>query len=146
MSDAVSLLAAFGKSIGIDGLAFDDGGGCSLGFDSLAVQLTHLMEAGQLLACAPLAHLPDTGAEPLLRVLLSANVAFRGTQGATLGADPDTGLVTLSYALSLADCDEVRFTQVLKNFVQIADEWQHRIESAQPTTPAEVPDSLGMRV
>ena len=147
MSEADALLAAFGRSNGIEGLAFDEAGGCALGFDAAALQLTKLAEAGQVLACAPLGYLPVESAQPLLRELLSANVLFRGTQGATLGADAETGLVTIAYVIPLQGCDEVRFNQSLQNFVQIADRWQRWLDGATQSTPApESEPPVGMRV
>lgn len=127
MSRPNHLLAALGKTAGLPELCLDEAGGCTLAFDDVGVQFTHLSEANQLLLCSPLGHLPGENAEPLLRTLMSANVFFRGTQGATLGADAETGLVTLCYLVNLAGCDESQFVQLAQNFIRVADSWQRQI-------------------
>jgi len=147
MDLARQLIASFDQSIGIDDLAPDDTGGCTLAFDDMSVRLVHLEEAEQLLIYSPVGYVGPAGREATLTALLAANLFFRGTQGAALGLDPDSGLVTLAYALNLAGYDEGRFSQLMENFLRIAEHWKQHLAgelsgsvpepAGEPAWPAE---------
>lgn len=135
MDAASRLIASFGRTVGIDDLATDDSGGCTLGFDDLGVKLVHMKAANQLLVYSPVGSLGPQGREAVLVDLMAANLLFAGTQGATLGYDAETGMVLLALAVDVNVCDEGRFGRLMENFLRVARHWQQRLD-AGPAAPA----------
>jgi len=81
--------------------------------------------------------LPATGAEPLLRELLAANLYWHRTNGATLCLEEGTGGVILVYAHSVSDLDASGFETVMQNFATQAERWTRRLAQAAQVPQAQ---------
>ena len=100
------LLRDLGGLVGLPELGLDADGHCSLVFDGrVEVDLAYAEGDDRLTVAALLGRLPaDAPAERYLE-LLDANFFWRGTEGATLGVERDSGTVVLLEALPLAGLD-----------------------------------------
>ncbi len=127
------ILSDFGRSLGIDRLAFDTNGYCCLGFDEIVVNLELVPKAGQLMFYTQIGFAPRPATVEWCEALLAANHFFRGTGGTTLGMDPDSRSVVLVYALSLEGLSLTQFEAELQGFVDIAERWTRKL--AQPGVP-----------
>jgi hypothetical protein len=108
MSDAVAdaLLHDFGALIGIESLDLDPDGRVTLEIDGAVELVIEVDEPeGWLMLSAALGQLPSPAPAELLGELLDANLLFQGTDGATIGADANSGAVVLSQALTLEGGD-----------------------------------------
>jgi hypothetical protein len=83
---AGALVRTLGHAVGIDALALDDGGTCTMRFDETV--LTCELDSGEdrLVLHAVLGPPPDGQAELFAR-LLEGNMCWKDTQGATLALD-----------------------------------------------------------
>jgi hypothetical protein len=139
---AQQLLHDFGKTLTVGPLTLDERTqSCVLIFDEqLLVHIEHDDSTRRLVLSAYLHELPETGAEPLLRELLAANLYWHRTRGATLGLEEGTGGVILTYGHLVADLDAPRFETMVENFVHQAEHWKHRLQAAaQAAIPGDAP-------
>lgn len=84
-------------------------------------------ERGMLMIHAGVALLPQIGKEALYIELLQANNLFSGTNGLTLGVDPDETLVTLQAGWPMAGLTNTGFTALFDNFLFLTAEWMHKL-------------------
>jgi hypothetical protein len=126
---AKKLVEDFGKTLTV-GLTLDEmHNSCVLLFDENVVLNIEYDDAEErLLFFVYLDELPSEGAEPLLRMLLEANLFWHKTRGATLSLEEGTNGIVLAYAHAVALLDTVQFEAVVENFVQLAEDWKKRIE------------------
>ena len=89
-----------------------------------------LLPSEQVLIYTVVAPLPEEGRAALMASLLEANTMFLATQGFTLSAREDTG-VLLQGALPLASLNGGNIAQWVENFVNVAEFWQERCISAE---------------
>ena len=118
------LLRDLGGLVGLPELGLDADGHCSLVFDGrVEVDLAYAEGDDRLTVAALLGRLPvDAPAERYLE-LLDANFFWRGTEGATLGVERDSGTVVLLEALPLAGLDIGGLERHLDVFVATAETW-----------------------
>lgn len=91
------VLAAFGKEVGMEGLATDENGVCLLVFDGrTTIHMLGDPGSDSLVVWSNLGAVPADGAERVLRALMQANLFWNGTGGATLGLMPEDDQVVLS--------------------------------------------------
>lgn len=83
---------------------------------------------GIVLYCA-LGNLPaDADAANRVRAaLLSANVLYRETYGACLGAAPEDRVVTLCFQTPMHSVTEEGFVRIVENFLTLAELWEKRL-------------------
>lgn len=122
-----SLLASLGQSIGLPDLAPDDEGYCALSFDDLMVHLQYDPAQDELLAFARLGEIDDDEPAELYARMLAANLFWQGTGGATLGVQPEDGMVFLCRKTPLGPLDDGGFQQLLEQFVNTADSWRGEV-------------------
>lgn len=123
-------LQEFGDCIGLESLRLDEQGHCALRFDAVHVHLQLLGEDEQVLCYAPLGRL-DAETQPALAwELLDAGYLFRHTGGASLSRDRDTGQCLLSCLLEGAHVTVHAFEARMALFVNTAEHWMQRLESA----------------
>ena len=84
-----------------------------------------LLPSDQVLMYTVVAPLPTEGRAALMASLLDANTLFLATQGFTLAAREDTG-VMLQGALPMAVLNGGNIAQWVENFVNMAAHWQER--------------------
>lgn len=152
---AQDLLTQLGNTLTVGPLTLDERTrSCVLVFDdNLVINIEYDDSTERLVFSSYLAELPATGAEPLLRELLAANLYWHRTRGATLGLEEGTGGVLLTYAHAVVDLDGPKLEAVLQTFVQQAERWTQRITEAtrapaatlgaDPIDPAGLPRVFG---
>ena len=93
-----------------------------------------LLPSDQVLMYTVVAPLPSEGRSALMTSLLEANTMFLATQGFTLSAGEDTG-VMLQGALPMAVLNGGNIAQWVENFVNVAESWQARCLAVESTAP-----------
>jgi len=134
---AQQLVASLGQTLTIADLHLSDtNNSCTLLFDhNLVLNIEFDPQTENLVLSSYLKDIPESGAEPLLRELLGANLYWHRTQGATLCLEESTNGVVLVYAHNVADLDGAKFERVIENFVNQAESWADRITKALGETP-----------
>lgn len=116
-------------------LEWDENNQCSLTFnDDLAVIITLDEVVDAIFLNWILGGLPN---EPeavanAMQELLEANHEWNMTEGGTLGLDPDTGLVTLSYRVNLPLDDTAVIQDVIAKLYNISNHWQKNLNLGYP--------------
>jgi hypothetical protein len=125
---ANQLLATFGKTLTLDGLAFGEDDTCVLLFDDdLAVTIEFDEPEARLVFSIFLDELPEEGSEPLLRELLAANLYWLGTGGATVGLQSSTRALMLVQASPVTALDDSSFERLLEALLKVAEKLRERI-------------------
>ncbi|MCQ2444960.1 MAG: type III secretion system chaperone [Mailhella sp.] len=111
------------------------------GFD---ISLTFLEGADQILASTVVSELPAGSLHKLQARLLEGNVFFQETQGFTLGAREDTGVV-LQAVLPCAVLDASALAALVSNLAAVAEHWRGVCEELADSQPEEeaTPFSVG---
>jgi hypothetical protein len=127
---AQQLLTQLGRALSLDSLALDEKSqSCVLLFDDqLVVNIEFDSQTDRLVFSAYLHEIPAQGAESLLRELMSANLYWHRTGGATLCLEEGTGGVILVYGHSVGELDSASVEAVLENFVNQAQKWGGRLK------------------
>lgn len=120
--DVVDLL---GRRLGVELSAA--GGVCRMDVDGMPVALHEIDEIGGFCILGEIGDLPPLNAESVMGALLMANHLFRGTGGATISRDPETGgLFLCRYErLDLLDGDSV--TEMFSKFIDTLEVWRDTI-------------------
>ena len=130
---AEQLLAELGDTLTLSELKLDEAtSSCILLFEgNLVLNIEFDDGSGRLLFSSYLGELPGEGAEPLLRELMSANLYWHRTGGATLGLEEGTGGVILSQAHEVGELDRPAFEKAVETFVNQAEKWSARMASQE---------------
>ncbi len=133
---ANQLLAAFGRTLTVDGLKLgDEDNSCVLLFDGdLALNIEYDVPAERLVFSIYLDRLTNQPSEPLLRELLAANLYWIGGGGATLCLESATGALLMLYASRVTELDDARFERVVENMLDMAERWRERIAAHRTGT------------
>ena len=83
-------IASLGRKIGVR-LQVDDEGACVLSVDDMTVTLQGIAESEAAGFWGEIGDPPPQGLEKLLSAMLEANHMFKGTGGATISRDSETG-------------------------------------------------------
>lgn len=120
---AEKLISDFGKSIGIEGLAFDEFGCCMLVFDDdIIVNIAHEKANQRILFFAYIGSV-DAAVTPY-KTLLKANFYWRGTGGATLSLDQDDGAICLTKPFGVNALSPPDLTTELEKFISNIEKWR----------------------
>jgi Tir chaperone family protein CesT len=142
MNPLAHVIREFGEKIGIPQLAFDDRGFCQLAFDDrTVVQIQANDEAGTCVLFSLVATLEQSDRLPIYESLLQANLFWSGTDGATLGVEPQTGSVFLARQLPQQVMNLPTFETMMESFVSMVEFWAE--ELARPRQPLDDPMRLG---
>lgn len=117
--DFDALIAELGRNIGLEGLAFENDGTCSVFFDEDEVFFEK--HGGKLLFIAPLGS--AEGKEDLYRTVLEANFLGGGAALGAIGIDPDQDGFVLSRVLE-GDEDYADFERSLLLFIRCLRKWK----------------------
>ena len=112
------LFAELGKQIGIESLAFDEEGSCTLAFDEDLV-VTFLAANDDLYAVCYVADLPEDKHKAI--DLLNANFAWKGTQGATYAIEPGSNRVVLCRQWDASSLQIGQLVNDLEALVNVAE-------------------------
>lgn len=123
------LMAAFGEKIGLEEpIEIDEDGFCSfdVGDATVAIQSVEEIETFSLSADVGLP--PPESLEALYREMLQANDNFRGTRGATLSLNSQTGAVRLCRYASYSGLDADRLAELVLGFIDVLADWRLRVK------------------
>ncbi len=126
------LLSDLGAHIGLAQVKLDSAGVCRLTFDdSIHVDLEqHPREATALLMHTVLGTVPPEERTPFYLQLLGENYLARETNGSVLSVDRSSGEVVLWNQTDVDSADVESLAEKLTAFVQTAQDWTARLESA----------------
>jgi hypothetical protein len=117
------LLAAFAAEHGINGLDGADGS-AALEVDGMRVELLEDPASRCLLACAEIGLPPPDANGAFGAMMLQANFLLRGTEGATLCQNPETGAYSIVRAFPLALADAASLAAGLESLVNQTENWR----------------------
>lgn len=121
---ANELVSNLGEIIKVDGLAFDEDGNCIILLDEKILFILELVEDFDgIIFSVVLGNLPVEGRESMLYELLSANFYWNRTDGATIGVDDETDIVTLCYLLRFPLKDNSDFEITFEKLANISEYW-----------------------
>ena len=132
------LLAAFAAKYGIDGLA-DADGAAELDVDGVRVELLDDPRSRCALACAEIGLPPPDADGAFGGLMLQANFLLRGTEGATLCQNPETGAYALVRPFPLALADVESLGAGLESLVNQTENWRRvlaGLRTAEEVRPA----------
>ena len=134
-------IASLGRKIGVR-LQVDDEGACVLSVDDMTVTLQGIAESEAVGFWGEIGDPPPQGLEKLLSAMLEANHMFRGTGGATISRDSETGSFFLCRILDLRNLDADAFAAALERFVNTLEAWIRLVKDYRETPP-DVPAAPG---
>jgi len=130
------LIAAFAAKHGIEGL---DGASDAvvLDFDGVLVELLDDPHTHSIFACAEIGHPPPDANGAFGAMMLQANFLLRGTEGATLCQNPETGAYAIVRPFPLALTDVEAFCAGVESLINQTENWRkalagiHKAESVR---------------
>jgi hypothetical protein len=139
------LLSQLGTSLGLPNLAPDAQGYCCLQIGGITLSIQYEATRQDLVIFSRLCQIDDSAAADAYPLLLAANLLWLETQGATLALDPHDASVFLQIREKIEPLDFPSFLSMLKNFVEVGETWQKRLErfsddiaNTWPSAPADV--------
>lgn len=144
MSNAQTIITAFGQIIGLDALALDEGNCCTLQFDQVVVNIEYLPDSEELYFYSRIGTVPAH--EPTrLRVftdLLESDCFFQRTSGGILGVDMGREAIVYTNKVGV---DGLSSAHVLGDYVQafvnLAEEFGQRVQDIAADAPPQDDDS-----
>jgi hypothetical protein len=136
-----ALVAELGQSLGMAGMAAGDDGYIGLTIDKLDVHLQYEAEEDTVVLFCRLQEVDPDRRDVVYGMLLAANVLWQGANGATFGADPDTGRVFLADRRARTALDVDALSAWIERFVDTAGYWHARIETANAGGPLQDGDA-----
>ena len=139
------LIAGFAAKYGIVGLDCADGV-AELDVEGIRVELLDAPQTRSIFACAEIGHPPPDANGALGAMMLQANFLLRGTEGATLCQNPESGTYAIVRPFPLALTDVASFAAGLESLVNQTENWRkalaglREVESVQ-STASETDDS-----
>ena len=136
------LTAALAKEIGIPDAAPSSDGIFRLEVEG--IPLSCIRQGASILLYSSLGNLPGdpAQAEAARILLLSANVLFRGTGGASLGVAPEDGMVTLCWKAPMQSMSEGEFLAGVEHFLNLAEHWGKRLEKVEAAPAAQADQAV----
>ena len=134
------LIAGFAAKFGIEGLDGADGV-AELDVEGIRVELLDDPQSRSIFACAEIGHPPPDANGAFGAMMLQANFLLRGTGGATLCQNPETGTYALVRPFPQALTDIESFAAGLESLVNQVENWRkalaglREVESVQSTAP-----------
>jgi hypothetical protein len=138
---AEALVAELGRLVGLADVALDTNGYCCLSFDThLLVNIEHDADNGSLVLYSYLG-VPNGDRLKAYEALLDANFFWKGTGGATLSLERETGGIVLLDRVSLERTEIAGFQAALGHFVNMVEDWRDRLAGwAHEDPPPAPPD------
>jgi hypothetical protein len=120
------LLEELGQTIGLPDLRPDDSGYvCLLMEEAHALQLQLNPHTGELTMFSSLGHLASEHRATVNDHLLSANLFWQGTAGATIGVDPEDHEVIIAQRLLVDRLESQAFVAAIEEFAKLCDGWRN---------------------
>lgn len=131
-------IEALGREIGVE-LGVNNDGACVLSVDDMTVTLQNLPEFESVGFWGEIGEPPPQQLEKLLSVMLEANHMFKGTGGATISRDSETGRFYLCRLLDLRSLDAAAFNGALERFVNTLEAWIALVRDFRDVVPTVLP-------
>ena len=122
------LLSVFAAKYGVDGLDGVDGT-AALDVDGVSVELLDDPQTQSVLACAEIGLPPPDANGVFGALMLQANFMLRGTEGATLCQNPESGSYAIVRSFPLALTDVESFGAGLESLVNQTENWRKMLTS-----------------
>ena len=121
------LLAAFAAKYGIEGLDGADGA-AELDVEGIRVELLDDPHTRSVLVCAEIGHQPHEVSCEWGRMMLQANFLLRGTDGATLCQDPETGTYAIVRPFPLSLTDVAALAAGIESLANQVENWRRVLD------------------
>lgn len=135
LSHFQALVQQLGARLGAPDMHADDSGYIALTIDELDVHFQYEPDDDQVVLFARLPVVDLDRAAEIYGLLLSANLFWQGTRGATFSIDFHTGQVFLADRRGVDGLIEQELEDWLEGFVNTALHWQQRLEAANEGGP-----------
>lgn len=130
-----ALVVELGRALGMDGMAVAEDGYLGLKIDNHEVHVQYDADDDVVVLFARLQEADPDRRDAIYAMLLSANVFWQGTRGATFSADFDTGRIFLADRRGRIGLDVESFSAWIEGFVDVAAYWRERIDAANDGGP-----------
>lgn len=130
--DFEALIAGLGDRIGV-ALVVDSDGACVLSVDGMMVTIQSRQDSDSIGLLGLIGEAPPQNLEALLSAMLNANHLFKGTGGATISRDPDTGDFYLYRIVDLKVVDVDGFCMVVERFLNTLETWCKMLADYRPS-------------
>ncbi|WP_368647460.1 type III secretion system chaperone [Castellaniella ginsengisoli] len=135
LSSYQALIAELGQSLGMVDMAADEDGYVGLMIDGHEIHLQYEADDDLAILFARLPEADPDRRDAIYAMLLSANLFWQGTRGATFSVDFDTGRVFLADRRAQAGLDLDSVSAWIEQFANVAAYWRERIEDANDGGP-----------
>ncbi len=141
-------LKSLGEKIGIPDLSFDENGYCCLMFDDIVVNLELHKETESLFIYSNIGDLSEKKSEEFYEMLLEANFLFKDTDGAAIGVDTETGIISLCYRMPAGTINDESLETAVENFLHLTERWKEKIREFQlpEDTNGQSPNNFTLKV
>lgn len=142
------LLADFGRSVGIENLAFDDNSCVNLSFDDTVLWIEHIEERSELLVHSNVGDIPPVADGEMFGRLLDANHAAAVGGLGTIGFNRLNGQIVYLDRTSLRGLTQQQFQDFLRAAIERIEFWRKALKGpflatkAAAPAPDEKPDAL----
>ena len=118
------LMVEFGKRCGGGDFAPDEEGIVMIGLDDMIVKIREVPELGMIVTYAEICEEPPEDTGDLAKAMLQANYLFRGTAGAALAQDAETGMYYLNRSDDMKTLDGDSFFAMIERFTDTLEVWR----------------------
>ena len=134
--ESTELIKSFCERIGIR-YEPDADGTCNFNADGIDVAIFDMPEVVSVILVGDLGAPPPERLEKLYAAMLEANHLFRGTAGATISRDSETGHFALCRSLPCRALDVDSFYAEIEQFVSTLEAWTKLISNYREATASE---------
>ncbi|MBG6145996.1 MAG: type III secretion system chaperone [Roseibium album] len=135
---AIGLITDFGKSVGIDEMAFDKDGRCDLSFDDQHMAIVYDDQAGYLCLEASVLEIPSSPSSDFFSWILEDNFTSFSNGIGCLGLHREAGIIFWLDRRPAADLSRDQFENWLGKSIERAEFWARQLrERANSTSPQE---------
>ena len=122
------LVEGFAAKVNEPGLRPDDDGAVTIENDRVCITVQDVPELGKVMMHCALGESPAENAAALERKMLEANFMYRGTAGATLSRDGETGRYYLCRCDDIVAMDVEGFCGLIESFLELSAAWRGACE------------------
>lgn len=131
VNHADQLLTHLGSVLKLTNLKFNDNNECFFTLEKKIVFMLYLddQEMNSIIINVPMGVLPENeNRERLMYELLCGNYCWSVTDGATIGIDDETAVISLSYLVQLPLQAQGQIVDIVAKLVAVAQYWMKKIE------------------
>lgn len=139
------LVTGFGEKVGVPDLTPDETGAVVIENELIRMTVQAVPEAGKILMHCEFGEPPAEHADQFERKMLQANFMYRGTGGATLSMDEESGRYYLCRYDELDGQNVESFCALLDSFMSLAADWRVLCDGFRGTTGGIMPRAAAAR-